>query len=602
MIAKMTKYSFILLSSETDRFLTDIQELGVVDIKRSTKAIDETSEKMMSEAADIRKAISILSTADYPEATAYNKELPADPIKALTEAISGLEYLKTERINAVAEMEARKPWGDFNKERLMHLRANGLEMMYYCVTKKKYDPEWEKEYVIEHISQVGDMMYFVIPRIKSVAHNFPIAPCKEPEGNWKMAKVIVDDIDKRIHKEEGIIMSLKGLIPELEAKYKNLVSDIDLYLAKSTFESSSEDKITVMEGFAPSELDEELKDKFDSSGVFYLQEAAAVVDNPPIMLKNNRFVKMFEMITDMYGRPSYDGFDPTPYISMFFMLFFAMCMGDAGYGILLIIVGMLLKKAKGLADFAPLVATLGVATTIVGFFLGTCFGIALHSASWVPEGLKNCMIVGNIAGYDVQMLLSIVIGVAHLCIAMTVKAVYTVKNNGFKHSLGTLGWTLLIVGGVIVGAMALLGVINATLTKWIVIVLGVLSAIGIFLLNNINRSPLLNIGSGLWETYNTVTGLLGDVLSYLRLYALGLAGGMLGNAFNNLAGMTLGTDPGIINWVPFVLILVIGHALNLAMCCLGAFVHPLRLNFLEFFKNSGYEGSGDKFNPLKANK
>ena len=112
------------------------------------------------------------------------------------------------------------------------------------------------------------------------------------------------------------------------------------------------------------------------------------------------------------------------------------------------------------------------------------------------------------------------------------------------------------------------------------------------------RNKLANVGMGLWDTYNTATGLLGDVLSYLRLYALGLAGSMLGMAFNNIGQMILGDGSNALLWIPFVLIVVIGHTLNIAMAALGAFVHPLRLNFLEFFKNSGYEAKGRNFNPL----
>ena len=182
---------------------------------------------------------------------------------------------------------------------------------------------------------------------------------------------------------------------------------------------------------------------------------------------------------------------------------------------------------------------------------------------------------------------------------MIVKTYIATRNNGFLESLGTWGWTLLIVGGVIVAGIALAGVIDASVTKWIVIALGVVSALGIFVFNNIHRNPLVNIGSGLWDTYNTATGLLGDVLSYLRLYALGLAGAMLGYAFNDLGKMVLGDGHSIAPWIGFIVIVVIGHTLNIAMCALGAFVHPLRLNFLEFFKNSGYEGSGRNFNPLK---
>ena len=110
----------------------------------------------------------------------------------------------------------------------------------------------------------------------------------------------------------------------------------------------------------------------------------------------------------------------------------------------------------------------------------------------------------------------------------------------------------------------------------------------------------MNVGAGLWDTYNMATGILGDVLSYIRLFALGLAGGMLGAAFNDLALMVKGDS--VITWLPFILILLFGHVLNVLMSALGSFVHPLRLTFVEYFKNAGYEGKGAKYNPLTTNK
>ena len=354
--------------------------------------------------------------------------------------------------------------------------------------------------------------------------------------------------------------------------------------------------VTTYTGFAPEENEKELCEALDRMDVVYIKDAAVREDNPPIKFKGNMFTRMFSVLTDMYGRPSYDEFDPTPYISVFFTLFFAMCMGDAGYGLVLLIAGLGMKKMLG--SLAPLVTVLGGATLVMGIVLHTFFGMDISTVSWVPDWLKACMITGTVAGYDAQMLFSILIGVVHLCVAMLLKAVYACRRHGFLNSLGTLGWTLLLVGGVIVGGFFLLGVIDAALTKWIVIVLGGISAVGIFILNDIHRNPLINIGSGLYETYNTVTGLLGDVLSYLRLYALGLAGGMLGSAFNSLGTSLLDINVPGLNILGCGLILVFGHVLNLAMCCLGAFVHPLRLNFLEFFKNSGYEGEGRVYRPL----
>jgi len=181
---------------------------------------------------------------------------------------------------------------------------------------------------------------------------------------------------------------------------------------------------------------------------------------------------------------------------------------------------------------------------------------------------------------------------------MVVKCICYTKRFGFAKTISSWGWTLLIVGAVITGGLALLGIIDMPAVKIILIVLGIVSGLGIFILNDLHRNPLLNIGSGLWDTYNTATGLMGDVLSYLRLYALGLAGGMLGSTFNMLAGMTLGINIPVVNWLLFAFIILIGHILNLALSCLGAFVHPLRLTFVEYFKNSGFEGTGRFYRPL----
>jgi V/A-type H+-transporting ATPase subunit I len=133
----------------------------------------------------------------------------------------------------------------------------------------------------------------------------------------------------------------------------------------------------------------------------------------------------------------------------------------------------------------------------------------------------------------------------------------------------------------------------------ILIVIAAISALGIFIFNTPGRNPLINVGAGLWDTYQMATGILGDVLSYLRLYALGMAGAMLGAAFNDLGMTVLGENPNVGTAVGFVLIIAFGHVLNLLMACLGAFVHPLRLTFVEYFKNVGYEGSGKKYNPFK---
>ena len=570
MIGKMTKYSFILLGGRKDDFLEDLRSLGVIDITRSDKPVDACSEKMLSDINGLKDLLRDI-------------ERGSD---------SRLEELKAERTALEKTLAEVAPWGEFD---LARLEATGLGIKFYCIRQKDFDEGWAVEYAIQKVHEGDGRVWFVI-----VGDNagFPCKPVPTPAATASRTKELIEAKDKEIVGYASGLEKRKAEIPSLEKRLSDLQSDLSVYLAGRKGVPAAEDTLVTFEGFAPSDNDAFLKQEFEKfSDVFVMSEAAVVEDNPPIQFVNNRFVRMFEPLTDMYGRPPYNGFDPTPYISIFFLLFFAMCMGDAGYGIILVIVGLLLRKVKSFASLAPLVVTLGAGTVLVGFFFHTFFSIDISAWQCIPDGIRKVFVPSKIAGYDGTMVLALVIGVIHLCLAMTVKAVYAVRNNGFLNSLGVLGWTLLIVGGVVVGAFALSGVLDSAVTRIVIIILGIVSALGIFFLNNLHRNPLLNFGSGLWETYNTATGVLGDVLSYLRLYALGLAGGMLGFAFNDLAKMALG-DGGI-GWIFFILIVIVGHTLNLAMAALGAFVHPLRLNFLEFFKNSGYEGTGNKYNPIK---
>lgn len=605
MIDRMTKYSFILLSGKNEEFLKELQGLGLVDITRSSKPVDSRSADMLARSEQIQKAISAIKDVDWSkdpekeriEAAASSAGKSSNPFEDWKEASSQLTSLNAELIQAQKDAESARVWGSFDADALKKLEELGYKTRFYKIAKKRFDPSWAALYPLQEVADNGKEVWFVTVS-DDQEYSLPVDECQAPTGDLETALKNVASLKDMIVLCKGRMLSLKECIQDLEKENASVSAELQRYLADADSGKAAEDMITTFVGFAPTDNDEQLCKAFDGMDVIYLKEAAVTEDNPPIKFKENKLVKLFTVLTDMYGRPGYDEFDPTPYITIFFTLFFAMCMGDAGYGLILLAVGLGLKKKLG--DIAPLVTVLGGATFLMGIVLHTFFGTDLSAAAWVPGWMKKCMISGEVAGYDAQMLFAIGLGVLHICVAMVIKAVYSVKRNGFLESLGTLGWTLLIVGGVIIGGAALLGVIDSTITKWIVIILGSISAVGIFLLNDVHRNPLLNIGSGLYETYNTATGLLGDVLSYIRLYALGLAGGMLGNAFNELATSLLGIGIPGLNFILFGLLVLVGHALNIAMSCLGAFVHPLRLNFLEFFKNSGYEGAGRAYSPLET--
>ncbi len=602
MIDKMTKYSFILLSGDAPGFLKDLEGLGVVDITRSEKPVDDISGKLSAEAEACRKAINHLNAIEVEEDsgkfTVSCDGKISDPLALFQDIFPKERQLREEVEAAHKEVENCRVWGSFDKEALDDLESKGLIIRFYHLPKKSYDPAWATQYAIEEIADDGKSVWFVTVS-DDPDYEFPADEIPSPKHDLAGAEGILADKEGELIACKGLLYSLKDYIPALENREKEALSKLQRHLADAGGGKAAEGHVTIFEGFAPVEDEKKLCQAFDSmENILYLKEDAVKADNPPIKLKGNWFTRMFSVLTDMYGRPEYDEFDPTPYLSVFFLLFFAMCMGDAGYGLVLIVLGLLLRRSEGMKDIAPLVSTLGAGTFVIGIVMHTFFGYDISAAAWVPSWLKKCMVTGNIAGFDANMVISILIGILHLSLAFILKAVYATKKNGFANSLGTWGWTLLIVGGVIIGGISLTGVLSSEVTKWIIIAIGVISAIGIFLLSDIHRNPLKNIAPGLWETYNTATGLLGDVLSYLRLYALGLAGGMLGKAFNDIAAMTVGDGGFSVGWIAFALIFLIGHALNLAMCCLGAFVHPLRLNFLEFFKNSGYEGKGRIYRPI----
>ncbi len=599
----MTKYSFVLLSGEAEGFLKELEELGVVDITRSEKPVDNKSSALYADADAYGKAISYLEGLDLDNDPDKDKvfvpdEIIIDPLSSFQEAASREKQLKAKLVSARKDLEDCRVWGRFDPDSLKKLEEQGLSIRFYRLSKKSFDPSWALEYALGEIADDGKNVWFVTVS-DDPDYSFPAEEIPAPKNDVQRAEAAVKAIEDELLACKGDLYSMKGFIPLFTSKRQEAGSALQRYLADAGSAKAAEDHVTIFEGFAPVQEDERLVKAFDSmDGVLYLKADAAKDDNPPIKLKGNWFTRMFTVLTDMYGRPDYDEFDPTPYLSVFFLLFFAMCMGDAGYGLALIVIGLLLRRSGGLKDLAPLVMTLGTGTFVIGIVMHTFFGYDISQAAWVPGWLKKCMVTGNIAGFDANMVLSVLIGILHLSLAFILKAIYATKKNGFLNSLGTWGWTLLIVGGVIVGGISLTGALSSTVTKWIIIAIGVLSAIGIFLLSDIHRNPLKNIAPGLWETYNTATGLLGDVLSYLRLYALGLAGGMLGKAFNDIAAMTVGDGSFGVGWIFFAVIFLVGHTLNLAMCCLGAFVHPLRLNFLEFFKNSGYEGKGRMYRPI----
>lgn len=603
MIAKMEKLTFLVYHKEYESFLEDIRQLGVIHVvEKQCGEPDADLQHFIDQRTagrNLLQAMFVLAD-NQPDKDVRTDKTAEQIVDGYEEQQNRIQALQQQLPALTKDIALLEPWGDFDPASLERLEQAGWRCAFYDCQEKDFLSEWEDEVLV--VNRENGHVYFVT--VDSRTPDLGLEPLRLPQSGLSALMRKKTEVEKEIIAATAALKDYcRRYHATLANNYEALQAEIDLMKVKLSGEEMAHGAVRLLEGWVPEENVSEVKELLEQKGVYYEIRPAYREDNAPIKLKNNGFVRMYEVLTKMYGMPDYAEFDPTPILAPFFSLFFAFCMGDSGYGLVLILLGFVLKKklGKSMAGMMNLVITLGVFTTVVGAVLGTFFGVNLFELD-LPEGMKQLMVSGKIEGttYDKQMLLALLIGVVHICLAMTVKAIGETVRFGFKESLSAWGWLLLVVGFICTGGLTFFKVISAEVSQWAFIIIGGISAIGIYLLNNLRRNVFVNIGAGMWDTYNMATGLLGDTLSYIRLYALGLAGGMLGGVFNQLAFMVNDAAGPALGWFFCGLILVFGHTLNIAMSCLSAFVHPLRLTFVEYFKNSGYDGKGEAYKPFST--
>lgn len=302
----------------------------------------------------------------------------------------------------------------------------------------------------------------------------------------------------------------------------------------------------------------------------------------PVLLKNNAFAEAFEPVTAMYSLPSYFETDPTPVYAPFMLVFFGMMLSDTAYGA--VMSGLSLWALKGLSldakqrKFAKLFLWLGLSTTFFGVLYGSYFGDLLSdriSPLWLDPS-SNPMTVLYVA---------IAMGVIHIYVGLAVKAWNLMRGGKILDAVYDVGLWMVTIAGI---AMMLLGA--QTIGK----PAAIFGAVGLVLTQGRDKKGILaRLAGGLFGLYG-ITGYLGDVLSYSRLLALGLATGLIGSAFNLMVQL-IGFGP--LSFVFAVLIFLGGHTFNLLINILGAYVHAVRLQYLEFF-GKFYTGGGRAFTPF----
>jgi V/A-type H+/Na+-transporting ATPase subunit I len=602
MIVPMSKFSFLVYHKDYQGFLDEVRQIGVIHLIEKQKDVsDEVQEKydLIREINQSAKLLEKRGIEKAPKATTTNG-------KATFETVSNLqEELETKHQQLTAlrkEMTQVAPWGDFSLDTLKKLQENGLFVKFYTVANRKFDGNWPQEFPIEVLGQHSGQIYFVLVHREGETFELDAEEMRRPERPISELKHYEQELEKdiaRINKELDRHASESLLA--IRQYQLELIESCDYKKALENTVKEADEKVMLIEGWVPNEKKQELVDYLEQHNFLYLVEKPTEDDKVPIMLKNQKFASKFEMLGELYSLPKYKELDLTPFFAPFYMLFFGFCLGDAGYGVLMAVVALLLKKRvqKELKQVMGLVFYLGVSTFIFGVISGVVFGIPLYETSLPVYSTLAARFEAQ--GTDINMLLfylSLVLGGIQILFGLVLKAINETRQFGWKYAVGTLGWIVLLTGLVgLYGFSYLSGIEFGDLTIALYVLLGI-SGVMILLLNNMNRNVLMNFGVGLWNTYNMATGILGDLLSYIRLFALGISSAILGFVFNSLAVEMSGNIP-VVSILFMVLILVIGHGINLFMSGLGAFVHPMRLTFVEFYKNAGFSGGGKKYHPFR---
>ncbi len=593
MIVPMQKYSFLIFHQEYNSFLTDIQNIGVVHIiEKKIEITDEIKEqyKLLS---SYEKAIKFLGKRKQETVKSETDIDGAFVLKNIIEKQKKEENLKQNLISENKELQKVEPWGDFSKQLIEKLREENIYIRFFVTSTKKYYSEEILKFNTEIVSKTKSTVYFVLTeqtgkeiKIDAEEVQLPQRTFLEIEQNIQKTKkeieIINDDLDNYA----------RTTIPALKTIINTITEDSDYKNAILNTSAKTDEKVMLLEGYAPESTEKELIELLNKNHTLYIREKPTLKDEIPVLIKNNRFSRLFEPIGKLFSLPAYSELDLTAFFAPFFMMFFGFCLGDAGYG-LIFVIGAGLYKLKAKKEIKPILSLLqflGLATIIFGIISGTFFGMNL-----IETDIKLFANVKTLfLNPDNMFNLALIMGAIQIIFGIIVKMINRIKQFGFIYSLSTLGWLIVLIGGT---SFAILSNFDIISSKYILYIILSLGGFFIIFFSDPEINIFARIGKGIWDIYSTVTGIFGDLLSYIRLFALGLSSAILGFVINDIAMQILGSAP-VIGHIFFVVFLLFGHTLNILIASLGSFVHPMRLTFVEFYKNAGFVGGGKEYKPF----
>lgn len=593
MIVRMKKITMIVPEKDQQHFLVRLRKEGVVHIKSLKKPSDRAITLMEEKGALFEKAISILSQyhAGGPEkdiSQLQDNEI-LDKVEEIISAQHQKEGLSKDIHDTISRIAWYKPWGEFGPEDLTRLREKGIYVNLYRLTKSEFRKIKSRGNVYV-IAKDGGYVY-VAGLFYKQDEGFPFEEVKlqaESYGELRMklegCQRERDEKEKFLQEQAVFKKGLEGFIKKLQKKRAFL---------NVFFGMHSEEGLSVLQGFCPAPDVCKVVSLARQNDFGYLIEEPDNEEQTPTLIKNPRWINIINPVFKfMNTLPGYSEYDISSVFLIFFSLFFAMLIGDAGYGLVLIgLTWLIRKKAKNIpAEPFRLMYLMGSATVIWGAVTGTWFG--LEQIAQLP--VFNALVIEKINSFaenneNYMIYICFIIGVIQISIAHIMRFIRMI--NSLK-ALAQIGW-IAVVWGLFFVAGTL--VVDKPFPPFA----GYLLGIGITLVL-VFSNPQKNIFKGILNSFIdvplTVISSFSDIISYLRLFAVGYATVAVASSFNSMA-MIAGFD-NIIRGLGAALILFLGHGLNIILGLMAVIVHGIRLNMLEFSGHLNMQWSGKEYVPF----
>ena len=635
-IVKMKKFKLFALEKDRKSLLKELQKFSYVHFVK-TKEDDESLKEI-----ELNQDMTIIKEKNqkvkwmlnyfsklFPKET--KKEIDESSIKETLFVLLEQQASKYDFSNDYENLANISGEIDSNKEEIANLETYRKELSKWLnikeslgnlkafktakfflgtVAKKNFEPLKDKLRNFEHTyieeisdesSQINIMLLTSNTEEKELKNE--LKTYSFTETNFDFDTSFTDEYEKTKNREEELkkaneklkekVEKLLKLIPKLLIQKEYLDNALIRETVVSNFKAT--DTVNIIEGYIPLDMEEEFKKivnkNSNKSNYLEITEVDKDDEEVPILLKNSGITGLFASITQMYALPRYNEIDPTAILSIFYWIFFGMMVADFAYGLILFILSglalMIGKFDENKKKFLKFFFALSFSTMIWGLLYGSAFGDLIKLPTQVLDSSKDFMSI---------FILSIIFGAIHLVIALGIKAYILIKNGHFMDVIyDVFLWYLTLTSLIILLLAGRFGL--SEFTKNIFIACAVIGMLGIVVFGARDAKTLVGrIGGGLYSLYG-ITSYIGDFVSYLRLMALGLAGGFIASAINIIVKMLV--SKGILGIILGVVVFTLGQSFNIFLSFLSSYVHTSRLTYVEFFSKF-YEGGGKAFKKFRV--